>query len=1098
MYSRSSAMEELKAAPRTLDVQQFARARAHELLSLHSALKFKKRRDGGIVAEQHEVGSLRCIVDGGDVVDGGDQTENASLSRITTNLPRHLRRRTSSYSRRRRPLPWLYKRKVQASVSPHLLSSRPKKRRKRQQQRKHETDENHQDALSRHIVFHTEVREQDRAMGALPFTPSTTIIPGGPHQGTANPQQTMEWDSISLPQETRTSVFTSIETHNQNTIKDLDVKCEAPLENIEVVSICTDMNCIMNDEEVAVFQSNVDSKDESVINPAITNLRSAGSLQGDLTRSQGNEGNVLDSTEWNINVPIESIDQVAQAGVNQTVGDILCAKMDAKFTLSIQEENREDPNKVALKFSQEDTEGRSVLKIDGAEEDASHAVQLGQSDGNSSVASKTPLFADILASENQKSSAKVDGTKKRKNISRPLRRLLEFKRGGSLISSDGSRRLATHVWHAKRFSIEKIWGYRIPLGRHGRGQGSRSVLQWSRSKALLHDCSFINAIQLQGTKKKIIQVLKSVLELPEGIDTHFENGGRGKTFTTAILHHPDRPLHEVIAPITLMWKPSIPEISTFLERRDENEYEKSSELWLWVHAAAFEEAYQALKDICFQMNGQTVEDTITCFSRKGHLGRLDLVGEKSSSVLHKALYAIYRNNEGRSIRLESLTKSFDLEQVKGGSVLYLEVCDPRLKESERCLAIDPVSVSPVAVFDDRGSMLELVGESRKSAEADVQPEGGYPDMFGGTLSSSHEETCNMFWNRESMESLWRYDGNSCEPKFRQPLSEEFLSKMRHTDRLQNFGLAKCATDRMSERRKHLSSRFSCPIILLRDDHEKPSACGWSIILPLCWVSAFWVPLVFAGGHVIGIRERHWLCTDAGMPSFPEDFPDCKPFKGLESGKAILDFLPSNKSFTIEVPILEQTSQHVEGKPRNQVSHISSMSNEADQEKAGSEFFVARRSEQLVSYFQRTKQRSLLLFPTQKKTWAKFKGLDARLREGTVVWQMRTLAPRANIVHHVQSSCLLRVCLRPVCKGVAKVGAIVYIPTPEDYLALSCGWQTRVKSPSESERVLGYVTSMAPRGSKSSAAIAFCDAIGLGWARQQQWLNTTCHKKGPDI
>ena len=57
---------------------------------------------------------------------------------------------------------------------------------------------------------------------------------------------------------------------------------------------------------------------------------------------------------------------------------------------------------------------------------------------------------------------------KRKKLCRGLRRLIEFKSGGSLIANNGTRRLSTHLWHAKRFSMDKKWGYYLPIGRPGK------------------------------------------------------------------------------------------------------------------------------------------------------------------------------------------------------------------------------------------------------------------------------------------------------------------------------------------------------------------------------------------------------------------------------------------------------------------------------------------------------------------------------------------------------------------------------------------------------------------------------------------------------
>lgn len=38
-------------------------------------------------------------------------------------------------------------------------------------------------------------------------------------------------------------------------------------------------------------------------------------------------------------------------------------------------------------------------------------------------------------------------------------------------------------------------------------------------------------------------------------------------------------------------------------------------------------------------------------------------------------------------------------------------------------------------------------------------------------------------------------------------------------------------------------------------------------MPISWVQGFWVPLVFAGGHVVGMRELRWLNTDVSLLEF---------------------------------------------------------------------------------------------------------------------------------------------------------------------------------------------------------------------------------------
>lgn len=61
--------------------------------------------------------------------------------------------------------------------------------------------------------------------------------------------------------------------------------------------------------------------------------------------------------------------------------------------------------------------------------------------------------------------------KDEKKMPRRIRRRVELRRNpqhGYPTSGDGTKRLRTHVWHAKRFTMTKLWGFYLPLGLQGR------------------------------------------------------------------------------------------------------------------------------------------------------------------------------------------------------------------------------------------------------------------------------------------------------------------------------------------------------------------------------------------------------------------------------------------------------------------------------------------------------------------------------------------------------------------------------------------------------------------------------------------------------
>jgi ribonuclease P/MRP protein subunit POP1 len=93
---------------------------------------------------------------------------------------------------------------------------------------------------------------------------------------------------------------------------------------------------------------------------------------------------------------------------------------------------------------------------------------------------------------------------------RRRRQLTSNPQYGFLIAAGGTRRLRTHLWHAKRFQMVKTWGFYLPLGVQGRGRGSRAVFKWLQNGALVHDASYYLPIQLEGPQVSICMTVSAL------------------------------------------------------------------------------------------------------------------------------------------------------------------------------------------------------------------------------------------------------------------------------------------------------------------------------------------------------------------------------------------------------------------------------------------------------------------------------------------------------------------------------------------------------------------------------------------------------------
>ncbi|KAM1375214.1 hypothetical protein ACFX2I_025677 [Malus domestica] len=76
-----------------------------------------------------------------------------------------------------------------------------------------------------------------------------------------------------------------------------------------------------------------------------------------------------------------------------------------------------------------------------------------------------------------------------------------------------------------------------------------------------------------------------------------------------------------------------------------------------------------------------------------------------------------------------------------------------------------------------------------------------------------------------------------------------------------------------------------PDYAFEDSNGRGLHVGWSVILPLSWVKAFWISLVSKGAHAMGLREKRWISCEMGLPYIPSDFPDCDAYLCLKETEA---------------------------------------------------------------------------------------------------------------------------------------------------------------------------------------------------------------------
>lgn len=733
--------------------------------------------------------------------------------------------------------------------------------------------------------------------------------------------------------------------------------------------------------------------------------------------------------------------------------------------------------------------------------------------------------------------------KKKKMIPRRIRRRIELKKNpqfGFSASGDGTKRLRTHVWHAKRFTMSKLWGFYLPLSLHGSGKGSRALLKKSNRGVLVHDASYYAAIQLQGPEDLLLSILCKVMvpSPSQNSDQTSQNVLSGVTYARAMLHHVGSVFARAIAPVTYMWQPQNPNFrprvdksDTYDKQQSAERYASSRQLWIWIHPAAFREGYDALVSACetMNLNGRSV----SCVSLVGELAKLDVIGSKAYQLIQKILHPVTcistmswapqkcsaAINNGRTPQLNSCDLPHE-DQISTSGIISLAVNDPRAFMGKGVTVVSEAKSS------------EVLGAKETEIQWETTLEG-IPQWNTDSLASTFLEPEE---NRQFSEFIDLWDARKV---VNPPVEESLICEKRHFQQMKVFNIS-------DENCKSLDAsgmgQFSgvCPVMLLKDNSSKDFATRWSIIIPLSWVKAFWITIISNGAQAIGLREKHWITCEAGLPCFPSDFPDTNAYTCFKAREAAIadqkEKLRPPGLRPLRVPnFTPWECLHYGSKERpagggEEIFPVSENSGKhcenCDIAAVGGALFngfVARTSNVLIHYMNLVNDDYFLLFPNLPDGK---RCLPKVMKDTELInLQRNGISSQSTFC---QNLCLVRVLLHAYKEGVFEEGAVVCAPLATDITMWSTrseddGGQLQVpqsllgsyivqqpsgrwvlqvpEDPADKKSFrwpIGFVTTGFTRGSKKPTAIALCDAVLLGRLREEQWKTISVHKRRKEI
>uniref|UniRef100_A0A0N5CEF9 Ribonucleases P/MRP protein subunit POP1 n=1 Tax=Strongyloides papillosus TaxID=174720 RepID=A0A0N5CEF9_STREA len=150
------------------------------------------------------------------------------------------------------------------------------------------------------------------------------------------------------------------------------------------------------------------------------------------------------------------------------------------------------------------------------------------------------------------------------------------------------RWLETHIWHAKRFHMKAIWGFKIPDKSFQKAH--RPIYRSSKFHSTVIDISYLKCIQITGSSQEFVidkmNLCCGVGKLPS---FSFKPALNGLFEKTIMFYAKDKYPFEFIGPIKYLWT-------------EDTSQHKS--LILWIHPSIFEKVMDNLKEI-FSLSSQS-------------------------------------------------------------------------------------------------------------------------------------------------------------------------------------------------------------------------------------------------------------------------------------------------------------------------------------------------------------------------------------------------------------------------------------------------------------------------------------------------------------
>ncbi|XP_058420665.1 ribonucleases P/MRP protein subunit POP1 [Diceros bicornis minor] len=465
--------------------------------------------------------------------------------------------------------------------------------------------------------------------------------------------------------------------------------------------------------------------------------------------------------------------------------------------------------------------------------------------------------------------------------------------------------LETHIWHAKRFHMVKKWGY--CLGERPTAKSHRACYRAMTDRCLLQDLSYYCCLELKGKEEEILKALSPMCSVDTGLTFAAVHCLSGKRQGSLVLYRADKYPREMLGPVTFIWK----------SERTPGGALESRQLWIWLHPTLKQDILEEIKAVCqctepiksavcipdppltpsqekspMELpeekigrkrkrkddgeNGNPIKKVIGDGTRDPHqpyswispatgiiisdltmeMNRFRLIGPLSHSILTEALKAASVHTEGEDT--EKTPHHWWIETCKNPDSVSLH------HRQEAIFKLLGGITSPAEI--PAGTILGLtVGDPRINL-----PQKRSTVLPNPEKCQDNEEVRQLLLEGVPVECTHSFIWNQaiCKSVTENKISDQDLNRKRSELLVPGSQLVLGP------------SESKIPILLIQQpgkvtgDDRRGWGSGWDVLLPKGWGMAFWIPFIYRGARVGGLKEAIVHSQYKRSPHIPGDFPDC--------------------------------------------------------------------------------------------------------------------------------------------------------------------------------------------------------------------------------